>query len=47
MYLCDRHRTAVERGLKGGKWWDVCGALVSIVNYERTKLTKVNRDHLN
>jgi hypothetical protein len=42
-----RPRTAtVEEGPKREKWWDGCGALVSLdLSYERTKLTKVNRDH--
>jgi hypothetical protein len=45
--ICDRHRTVVERGPKREKWWDVCNALVTLVDYEITKLSKVNRDHLN
>jgi hypothetical protein len=32
-----------NEGRKGKMWWDVCGTLVSL---ERTKLTNVNRDHL-
>jgi hypothetical protein len=31
----------VEQGPKREKWWDGCGALVSL----DSKLTKVNRDH--
>jgi hypothetical protein len=42
MLSCDRPRTVtVERGPKREKWWDGCGALVSL----DSKLTKINVDH--